>query len=219
MSGDSATRAGIAQLTRQILAADPAFDEARGYLRLDWTLRTATATWLAAAEFPVLAADLNGVAPVLDDASALLASSILDRAHPQVSQSRIALRAGPAGTQPRPAWKAARKGGHDERLIAVSQRVGVSPRAVGTSGSAPLAVAAITSSATRACAGCAPRVVATRGIASAVAGDPRYPVGDDFQRSALDLLERALLVGGATTDVQMTRPITHRGPTRGRRID
>jgi hypothetical protein len=190
-TADADGTATIARETPRILAVDDDLDDARGYLRLDWTLRTATATWAAIGGFADLAESLRTLPPITDDDAALLARPLLERASPLVNRVRIAARRGPADEWEEIAWRAARQGGRADPLIAVCKSVPVHGRAVGTSGAAPGAVAALTSlaGAVRSDLG---RIVATRGIDAAITDASPYPLGTAFRRSAMELLARAL---------------------------
>jgi hypothetical protein len=181
----------IARETPRILAIDDDLDDARGYLRLDWTLRTATATWAAIGGFADLAESLRTLPPITDDGVALRVRPLLEQAGPLIQQVRIAVRRGPTDEWEEVAWRAARKGGRVDPLIEVCKSVPVHGRAVGTSGAAPGAVAALTSlaGAVRSDLG---RIVARRGIDPTVTDASPYPLGAAFRRSAMDLLARAL---------------------------
>jgi hypothetical protein len=184
----------IARETPRILAVDDDLDDVRGYLRLDWTLRTATATWAAIGGFPELAEALRTLPPVTDDDTALNARPLLEQASPLIDRVRIAVRRGPTDEWEEIAWRAARKGGRAEALIDVCKAVPVHGRTVGTSGSAPGAVAALTSLAGAVRYDLA-RIVAQRGIDPAVGDASAYPLGAAFRRSGMDVLVRALDLG------------------------
>ncbi|KQY46238.1 hypothetical protein [Cellulomonas sp. Root137] len=196
-AADADGAAMIAQETPRILAVDDDLDDARGYLRLDWTLRTATATWAAIGGFADLADALRMLPPVTDDDTALNARPLLEQASPVIDRARIAARRGPADEWEEIAWRAARKGGRADALVEVCKSVPVHGRAVGTSGSAPGAIAALTSlaGAIRYDLG---RIVAKRGIDPAVTDASPYPLGAAFRRSAMELLVRALALGAPT---------------------
>lgn len=196
-TADADGAAMIAQETPRILAVDDDLDDARGYLRLNWTLRTATASWAAIGGFPDLAEGLRTLPPVTDDDTALNARPLLEQAGPLIDRTRIAVRRGPADEWEEIAWRAARKGGRAEALIAVCKAVPVHGRAVGTSGSAPGAIAALTSLAGAVRYDLA-RIVAQRGIDPAVTDASPYPLGAAFRRSAMELLVRALALGAPT---------------------
>lgn len=188
----SADADGVAALVRalpRLRAADRAADAACGYRRLDWTLRVATATWVAAAGLHETAASIADAAPVIDDETAVALLDPLKRALAALQQRVVETSDGPADEWQDVEWRAARKGGRADALVAVSKTVCL-VRAVGRGdGRYAGAVAAVCVRASEVRA-VAARVVARRGV------DPgldvaRHPVGDAFRRSALDLVRDA----------------------------
>ncbi|GCD21390.1 hypothetical protein CTKZ_29520 [Cellulomonas algicola] len=180
---------GVAALARalpRLREADPAADTACGYRRLDWTLRVATATWVAAAGLGDLAGLLRQAAPVTDDASAVGLRDVLGRALGALQERVVEIRSGPVDEWDEVAWRAARKGGRADALVAVSKTVCL-VRAVGRGDgryAGAVAAVAVRASEVRQAAA---RVVARRGV------DPGldvtiHPLGDAFRRSALDLV-------------------------------
>ncbi|NKY41117.1 hypothetical protein, partial [Cellulomonas septica] len=161
-----------------------------GYRRLDWTLRVATATWVAAAGFGDLATQLRQAAPVTDDVSAVALHDVLARALGAVQERVVETRSGPVDEWDELAWRAARKGGRADALVAVSKTVCL-VRAVGRGdGRYAGAVAAVGVRASEVRQAAA-RVVARRGVDASL-DVTLYPLGDAFRRSALDLVRDAL---------------------------
>ncbi|MDC7121728.1 hypothetical protein OMK64_09280 [Cellulomonas fimi] len=192
----SADADGVAALVRalpRLRVADPAADAACGYRRLDWTLRVATATWVAAAGLRELAASIADAAPVVDDETAVALLEPVKRALAAMQGRVVETTNGPADEWQEVEWRAARKGGRADALVAVSKTVCL-VRAVGRGdGRLAGAVASVCVRASEVRAAAA-RVVARRGV------DPgldlaRYPLGDAFRRSALDLVRAATRPG------------------------
>lgn len=188
----SADADGIAVLVRELprlRTADPSADTACGYRRLDWTLRVATATWIAAAGLHDLAAEVRDAARVVDDETAVALLDPVKRALAALHERVVETNRGPATEWDELQWRAARKGGRAESLVAVSKTVCL-VRAVGRGDGRYAGAAATTCGRASEARTAAARVVARRGV------DPgldvaRYPLGDAFRRSALDLVRAA----------------------------
>lgn len=153
----------VEELLPRLRSADPARDEAIGWLWADWTLRTLTPLWLDAAGVP--SADLGGAAPVTGPQRALALRSALHGASRQVEDLRVLVRRGPRDDLEAATWRVDRSGGPADTLLRVS-RVGLH-RAVGRDTAHTRDVTALMSSAAHV-RHTAARVVQTRGVAPAV---------------------------------------------------
>lgn len=154
----------LEELLPRLRSADPARDDAIGWMRLDWTLRTLTPLWLDAAGLPSV--EIATAAPVTGRQHALALERPLRDVRDAAEQLVIEVRRGPRDDLEAVTWRADRSGGPADALIAVASRVAVS-RAVGREtdrGSRVAGVATIAANVRRPAA----RVVATRGVPPAV---------------------------------------------------
>jgi hypothetical protein len=94
-------------LARCIGTAGDGLDEQRGYLCLDWIVRTYTPAWLALAGLGADAERLRSLAPITDLASARLASPVVREAREKAAAARDATAAAARDATEAAAWDAA----------------------------------------------------------------------------------------------------------------
>jgi hypothetical protein len=94
-------------LARCIGTAGDGLDEQRGYLCLDWIVRTYTPAWLALAGLGADAEQLRSLAPITDLASARLASPVVREAREKAAAAWAAARAAARDAARDAAWAAA----------------------------------------------------------------------------------------------------------------
>lgn len=147
--------------------SDDGLDETRGYLALDWMVRTWTPTWLEAAGLSAHASALRGLPQIVDVATAEAAGPVVHASH-----RTLAVVAGaPAGDG---AWIVVRKSAGAVAWAAVRCSVA---RDVGDRTVEPAWDAAM-------------------GAASATDQDARATTVTQLQESALDLFARMIRPGG-----------------------
>ncbi len=149
---------------------DDGLDEARGYLALDWLVRTYTPTWLDLAGLSAEAQELRGLRRIVDLAAAQEAGPVVRNAQTKAAAARAAAVAA--------AWDAAGAAAGDAARAAAGATAGDAARAA-----AGGAAGAAAREAARA---------AARDAARAAAGGALKPTVDQLQLSAVALFERMI---------------------------
>jgi len=186
--------------------AGDGLDEQRGYLALDWLIRTYTPAWLDLAGLAAQASQLRGLPRIADRAAARAAEPVVresrDSARGGWAVARAVARAAAWDAARAAAWDAARDVARVAAGAAARDAAGDAARAAArvAAGDAARDVArAAAWDVARAAAGAVARAAAgdvARDVARDAAGDALKPTVTALQDSAIELFARMIRPGG-----------------------